>query len=624
MNPAKSQWISRVASSAFFVVALASGCAWHRVAPDTPRLSVAQPILEGDVVGPSGVPIAGALVSLSSHFDLMTSEPAYDVTADAQGHFRFMTLPPGRYGVTVTHAEHAAGYGGIVDISRIAASPLKLRMGHAGIVVEGRVLDEHDKPIANARVQAPALSENEHEVYVAHTNAEGHYVLRLPTEYEFFVVADAPPRPRVHQQIDPKNQIVDLKLGPPPAPRPSDAAITEWLRKSATPIAGDREMDEHGANAFRAIVGDAPIVALGEATHGSAEFPEWRRRIFQTLVEESGFTVYAVETGWAEAFALDDYVVHGRGDLRAAVRALGAWKDETLETMALAQWMREYNADPAHKNKVHFAGFDVLTVNAVPELLAYLRKVDPPWVAPTEKFLAPFASITADLTYSGLPADVQEKTRRDVNALVRRMDDERAAYVARSSEIEWARGRQLARVIQQAEVSFRDYTSRDEFMFENVRWLVQHSPPGTKFVLDAHNAHIAAGGHSLVYMGKRLRETWGKAFVSIGFTFGEGSFFALDWQKRPSNVSGIFSVGRAQRGTFDGDLAMAGFEAFVVDLRQAPEPIAGWLRSPQSMHHIGGRFLGPEQSFEKYVPTRDFDAIIYVDKVSAIHRLGPQ
>jgi erythromycin esterase len=286
--------------------------------------------------------------------------------------------------------------------------------------------------------------------------------------------------------------------------------------------------------------------------------------------------------------------------------------------------MRAYNANPVHTNKVHFAGFDPLTMNAVPDLLAYLRKVDPSLVAQTEKALAPFASISADSTYPGLSPDVQQKTRNDVDALVRRMDDDRAEYVTRSSDIEWARGRQLARVIQQAEIAFRDYVARDEFMFENVGWLVDHSPPGTKFVLDAHNAHIAAGGHSLMYMGRRLREKWGKDYVAIGFAFGEGSFFALDWRENPSNTIGNFSIERASRGTFDGDLSMVGLGHFVVDLRMATGPIAAWLRSPQAMHHIGGRFYGSERSFEPFVPARDFDAIIYVDKVSAIHRLGPQ
>jgi erythromycin esterase len=160
-------------------------------------------------------------------------------------------------------------------------------------------------------------------------------------------------------------------------------------------------------------------------------------------------------------------------------------------------------------------------------------------------------------------------------------------------------------------------------MVENIRWLVDHHPAGTKFLLAAHNGHIAAEDHGLIYMGRMLREQWGARYVSIGFAFGQGAIYALDWQHGASNRKGIFTLGPAPLGTLDGDLGLAGLPAFVVDLRSADGPVGAWLRSPQRMHHVGGRFEGPEQSFQRYTPARAFDAVIYLDKVSAIHPLSP-
>jgi erythromycin esterase len=484
------------------------------------------------------------------------------------------------------------------------------------------VLDENGAPLAGVRVLAPALSENEHEVYVAHTDARGRYLLRLPTKSGYFVVADAPPRARAYKRVEPASQVVDLRLGAVPAPRPADDVIAAWLRAHATPLAGGRELDDAAARAFAAIVGDAPLVAMGEATHGSAEFPQWRQRVFQALVRDKGFTVYAVETGWADAFALDDYVVNGRGDPRAAIRELLTHKDETEETLALAEWMRAYNADPRHPNKLHFEGFDVLTPHAVPALVGYLRKVDPGTVAEAEKALAPFASVEADQTYPALPAAERERHRRAIDGLVARMDANHTLYAGRSTEDEQARGRQLARMVQQAEQSYGDYSARDAQMAENIRWLVDHHPPGTRFLLDAHNGHIAAEDHGLIYMGRLLREQWGARYVAIGFAFGQGSLHAMDWQAGPSSRRGNFTLGPAPLGTFDGDMGLAGLPAFVVDLRGADGPVGAWLRSPQRLHHVGFRFEGPEQSFQRYTPARAFDAMIYLDKVSAIHLLS--
>ena len=42
-------------------------------------------------------------------------------------------------------------------------------------------------------------------------------------------------------------------------------------------------------------VGDARVVLLGEATHGSSEFYRMRARITRELIRRKGFTIVAVE-----------------------------------------------------------------------------------------------------------------------------------------------------------------------------------------------------------------------------------------------------------------------------------------------------------------------------------------
>ncbi|GAB7030089.1 erythromycin esterase family protein [Streptomyces sp. NPDC021749] len=44
-----------------------------------------------------------------------------------------------------------------------------------------------------------------------------------------------------------------------------------------------------------AMTGDAKVVGLGEATHGSHEFFTMKERVFRCLVEEKGFTTFALE-----------------------------------------------------------------------------------------------------------------------------------------------------------------------------------------------------------------------------------------------------------------------------------------------------------------------------------------
>jgi hypothetical protein len=49
------------------------------------------------------------------------------------------------------------------------------------------------------------------------------------------------------------------------------------------------------------LIGDARIVALGEASHGTAEFFQMKHRLLEYLVERKGFTLFAIEGNFPEA-----------------------------------------------------------------------------------------------------------------------------------------------------------------------------------------------------------------------------------------------------------------------------------------------------------------------------------
>lgn len=59
-------------------------------------------------------------------------------------------------------------------------------------------------------------------------------------------------------------------------------------------------------------IGDARVVLLGEATHGTSEFYRMRERISRELIEKKEFSFVAIEGDWPDAARIDHYVRHSR------------------------------------------------------------------------------------------------------------------------------------------------------------------------------------------------------------------------------------------------------------------------------------------------------------------------
>src|SRR5690349_3606776 len=108
-------------------------------------------------------------------------------------------------------------------------------------------------------------------------------------------------------------------------------AAAVWLAgcRTGRPTAADRAEAGRWAAArgvpatpaaIAAAIGDAPVVALGEASHGVEEALALRNELFRVLVETRGFSGIALETGYAESVRLDAYVAGGAGDAATIAR----------------------------------------------------------------------------------------------------------------------------------------------------------------------------------------------------------------------------------------------------------------------------------------------------------------
>ena len=174
------------------------------------------------------------------------------------------------------------------------------------------------------------------------------------------------------------------------------------------------------------------------------------------------------------------------------------------------------------------------------------------------------------------------KCRDVVEHLERNRADLLRSGVEREN-LEWVI--QNARIVLQFALMQSGEQSRDQSMAQNVEWIADHNP-GAKIVLWAANGHVRyAKFPEFTPMGRYLRQRFGREMVSFGFSFGEGSFRAVETGTVPRE----FTVAPLPKGSLDRTLASAGIPLFALDLRQLPKDgaVARWFAKPHEMWNIG-------------------------------------
>jgi erythromycin esterase-like protein len=132
------------------------------------------------------------------------------------------------------------------------------------------------------------------------------------------------------------------------------------------------------------LIGEARVVLLGEASHGTHDFYHHRAQITERLIKEKGFTAVAVEADWPDAYRVNRYVRDASDDAFAVealsdFRRFPTWMWRNTDVVEFIEWLREHNgALPASSTKTGFYGLDLYSLHASMEaVLRYLEKVDP-------------------------------------------------------------------------------------------------------------------------------------------------------------------------------------------------------------------------------------------------------
>jgi erythromycin esterase-like protein len=422
------------------------------------------------------------------------------------------------------------------------------------------------------------------------------------------------------------------------------APLHTTIRDAAHPITGSA----NDYDLLLELIGDAQVVLLGEASHGTHEFYHERARITRRLIEEEGFAAVAVEADWPDAYRVNRWV-RGRSDDRDAFEALGdferfpRWMWRNRDVLQFVDWLHRHNAEQPEDRRAGFYGLDLYSLFAsMQEVIRFLEKVDPEAAARARHRYSCFDAFGEDTQAYGYAAEFGVTRSCEDQAVQQLLEvqRDRAALAERDGRVpedELFYTEQNARLVRNAEEYYRtmfrgrvdSWNLRDRHMSETLEALIGHLARGgrrARVVVWEHNSHIGdalateMGQLGEWNIGQLTRQRLGDQSMLIGFTTYSGTVTAAsDWDAPAERKR----VRPALPESFEALFHTVGIPDFLLPLRGNAR-LAEALEKPRLERAIGVIYRPESERVSHYFEARipqQFDAVIHLDDTSAVEPL---
>jgi erythromycin esterase-like protein len=402
------------------------------------------------------------------------------------------------------------------------------------------------------------------------------------------------------------------------------------------------EAGQDGVRPFLDLIGDARVVLIGEATHGTHEFYKIRADLTAALIRDKQFNIVAVEADWPDAYRVNQWVRLASSESGPAA-ALDdfvrfprwMWRNDVVADFI--QWLREYNSRRAVADRVGFYGLDLYSLHAsIRAVLEYLGKVDTDAAARARRRYACFEEFGTDAQSYGYAATLglSRSCEDDVVAQLLDLRKRAAEYAGRDGRVaedEYFFAEQNARLVRNAELYYRtmfagqveSWNLRDTHMMETLDALIEWTSRRADYsraVVWAHNSHLGdaratqMGGWGELNLGQLARERHGKHAFLLGFTTHTGTVTAArEWDGPAERRQVVPSI----VGSYEQLFHQTGIDRFVLSIDEAREVLA----MTRLERAIGVIYKPETERASHYFRARladQFDAVIHVDTTAAL------
>jgi protein-L-isoaspartate(D-aspartate) O-methyltransferase len=432
------------------------------------------------------------------------------------------------------------------------------------------------------------------------------------------------------------------KIGPPAAAARSArarASLPNMIREAAEPIAA---IERANLQPLLDRIGDARLVLIGEASHGTSEFYRMRAEITKALIERRGFDFVAVEADWPDAYRIHDFVTHRDReephDWEAFAR-FPTWMWRNHEVLDFIHWLRDFNLQHRpREQRVGFYGLDLYSLfTSIQCVLKYLDRVDPR-AAEVARLrygcLTPWEGDPATYGRAAITGRYRS-CEPDVVRMLQDLSQQRGEAALKDGE-DLFDAQLNARLVADAEQYYRimyygsdeSWNHRDTHMFETLRLLLQRCGPHSKAVVWEHNSHLGNaaatqfGKHGQINVGQLCRQAYGDKLYAIGQGTDHGTVAASsEWE----GALEIKQVRPAHPDSYERLMHLAEMEAFFLPLSRTRNHQLASALAPRRLERAIGVIYHPETErlshyFDASLPAQ-FDEWIWFDETSAVRPL---
>jgi len=389
-------------------------------------------------------------------------------------------------------------------------------------------------------------------------------------------------------------------------------------------------------------IGDARIVMLGEASHGTHEYYTWRAHISKRLIQEKQFNFIAVEGDWPDCYGVNRFI---KGYNRSSKRAYNilhgfkrwpTWMWANWEMVAFADWLFNYNNKLPANKKIGFYGLDVYSLwESMESIMEYLKKTDRVTLKVAEEAYLCFEPYQREegQSYARASMFVPKLCEDEVIDLLKELRQKIPTYDSDHENVFSAE--QNALVAVNAEKYYRamvhggphSWNVRDRHMADTLDRLLKFHGKDAKAIVWEHNTHIGDAratdmiDEGMYNIGELARmEHQNKGVVLVGFGSYRGTVIAgKSWGAKMKKME----LPEAKKGSLEYLLHKAGHENKLLITEDL-------VNSDVFMeNHIGHRAVGvvyhpAHEHYGNYVPTilpLRYDAFIFLDETKALYPL---